>query len=103
VREVRWSIDALDDLDRIIAYIAQENPQAARAVIEKIETAGNRLGGLATGRPGRMAGVYEKVVTGLAYILAYAIEPRPDGSERIVVLRVIHGARNWLEDEWPEE
>jgi toxin ParE1/3/4 len=102
VREVRWSSDALDDLNGIIAYIAEDNPQAARAVIDKIETAANRLGEIATGHPSRMAGVYEKVVAGLAYIIAYAIEPRPDGSERIVILRVVHGARHWTKDEWPE-
>jgi toxin ParE1/3/4 len=103
VREVRWSSDALDDLNGIIAYIARENPQAARAVIDRIETAGVRLGEMATGHPGRMGGIYEKRVAGLAYIIAYAIEPRPDGSERIVILRVIHGARDWTSEDWPKE
>ena len=103
MREVRWSSDALDDLNGIIAYIARENPQAALAVIDKIETAGERLGEMATGHPGRMGGVYEKLVAGLAYTIAYAIEPLPFGTERIVILRVIHGARNRTSEEWPKE
>ena len=57
---------------------------------------------MATGRPGRVTGTYEKPVAGLPHIIAYAIEPRPDGSERVVVLRVIHGARNWEEEDWPK-
>ena len=103
MREVFWSKDALDDLNAIIQYIAAENPRAALTVIDKIEDAGNTLSTMATGRKGRVSGTYEKVVSGLSYIMAYAIEPRPDGSERIVILRVIHGARDWRSEVWPKE
>ena len=101
MREVFWSKDALDDLSSVIAYIAAESPRAALDVIDKIESAGTALGNMATGRKGRVSGTYEKVVTGLSYIMAYAIEPRPDGSERVVILRIIHGARDWKDEEWP--
>ena len=97
MRTVFWSSDALGDLNSVIAYIATENPPAALNVIDKIETAGNALGEIATGRKGRVSGTYEKVVAGLPYIMAYAIEQRRDGRERIVILRVIHGARDWKE------
>ena len=102
MRAVFWSSDALGDLNSVIAYIATENPQAALDVIDKIETAGNALGGIATGRKGRVPSTYEKVVAGLPYIMAYAIEPRRDGTERVVILRVIHGARDWKEKSWPK-
>ena len=102
MREVAWSSDALGDLNAVIAYIATESPRAAFDVIDKIESAGNALGTMATGRKGRVSGTYEKVIAGLPYIMAYAIEPRPDGSERIVILRVIHGARDWKEGDWPK-
>ena len=102
MREVFWSKDALDDLSSVIAYIAAESPRAALDVIDKIESAGIALGNMATGRKGRVSGTYEKPVAGLAYIMAYAIEPRLDGTERIVILRVIHGARNWRDESWPK-
>jgi plasmid stabilization system protein ParE len=49
-----------------------------------------------------VAGTYEKPVGGLPYIIAYALEATPTGDERIVILRVIHGARNWRQGEWPK-
>ncbi len=49
----------------------------------------------ATGRPGRVAGTYEKVLAPLPYILVFALWPRPGGMEEIVILYVIHGARDW--------
>ena len=101
MREFFWSKDALDDLNAVIQYISAENPRAALDVIDKIETAGNALGIMATGRKGRVSDTYEKVVKGLSYIMAYAIEPRPDGSERVVILRVIHGARDWKDEDYP--
>ena len=102
MRVVFWSADALDDLKSVIAYIATEKPQAALDVIDKIETAGNALGEMATGRKGRVSGTYEKVVAALPYIMVYAIEQKRDGSERVVILRVIHGARDWKERDWPK-
>ena len=103
MREVFWSADALDDLNTVIAYIATENPRAALNVIDKIETTGNALGNMATGRKGRVSGTYEKMVAGLPYVMAYAIEVKRDGRERIVILRVIHGARDWKEEDWAKE
>ncbi len=39
--EIRWSIDALDDLESIISYIEQDSPQKAsdlvKGIFEKIE------------------------------------------------------------------
>ena len=100
--DVAWSESALDDLDSAIAYIAADNPAAARRALQQIDAAGEGLGRVATGRPGRVAGTYEKSVRGLPYIIAYAIQPMPGGRERIVILRVIHGARNWRAGEWPK-
>jgi plasmid stabilization system protein ParE len=49
-----------------------------------------------------VAGTYEKPVKELPYIIAYALQPMPDGGERIIIVRVIHGARDWPEGEWPK-
>jgi plasmid stabilization system protein ParE len=103
VSEVVWAKDALDDLDSAIAYIASDSPAAALRVLDRIEAAAEKLGKVASGRRGRVAGTYEKSVRGLPYIVAYAIQPLPGGRERIVILRVIHGARDWPDEHWPDE
>jgi len=102
VREVLWSERALDDMDALAAYIASDNPVAASQVLDRIEATAVRLGHAPIGRRGRVAGTYEKPVRGLPYIIAYALEAMPAGDERVVILRVIHGARNWPQSDWPK-
>ena len=92
-RPVRWSSAALDDIKAQIAYIAHDNPAAARRVAERIRATGDNLAEFAIGHPGRVAGTYEKAVGGLPYIIAYAID-RSVNAETIVVLHVIHTARD---------
>ncbi|MBB5224547.1 plasmid stabilization system protein ParE [Amaricoccus macauensis] len=98
-RAVEWSRDALDDLKAQIAYIAAENPAAAQRVADRLRAAGDALGEMPTGRPGRVAGTYEKSVTGLRTIIAYALTRRGD-RETVSILRVIHTARDWRDEEW---
>lgn len=100
-RPVRWSEDALRDLTEQISYIRNHNPSAALRVAEAVDASAGRLGEFATGRPGRVAGTYEKSVSGMPYIIAYTIA-MIEGAENVFVLRVIHSSRNWLEDQWPE-
>jgi len=102
VSDVFWSELTLDDTDALVAYIAADNPVAAAEVLDQIETAAENLGHAPIGRRGRVAGTYERPVVGLPYIIAYALEPLPTGGERVVILRVIHGARNWPKGEWPK-
>ena len=101
-RAVVWSVAALDDLDAAVAYIGADNPTAAERVAASIRLTGNRLGEMATGKPGRNAGVYEKLVPGVPYVLAYALHAYPELREAVVILRVIHGARDWPQGRWPE-
>jgi toxin ParE1/3/4 len=102
VRDIVWSDSSLDDLDSLAAYIAADNRSAAVRVLDRIEQTVDNLAHAPTGRTGRVAGTYEKPVRGLPYIIAYALQRRPRGGERVVVLRVIHGARDWPEGEWPK-
>lgn len=99
--KVVWSAAALDDFDRSIAFIAAKNPDAAARVADRIDRAARTLARLPTGRHGRVAGTYEKLVTGLPYVLAYALAPSPGGDDTVVILRVIHGARDWSPGRWP--
>lgn len=101
MRTVVWSEAALDDMDDLTAYIAADNPVAALRVLDRIEDAAKRLGEMSIGRRGRVAGTYEKPVRRLPYIIAYAIRVPPTGREQVVILRVIHGARNWPDQAWP--
>lgn len=98
-RRVQWSNDALDDLMEQIAHIAAENPGAAERVARRIREVGTELGTYATGHPGRVSGTYEKSVRGLPYVIAYAVT---DEDRAVSILRVIHAARDWRGEEWPE-
>jgi toxin ParE1/3/4 len=98
-RRIEWAQSALADMLNQIEYIASENPDAATRVAAAIRKAGDDLGSFATGHPGRVAGTYEKSVRGTPYIIAYVLT----GHDRAVsILRVIHGARDWQDDVWPE-
>ena len=101
-RPVLWAESAITDLDKTIAYLAARNPAAARKVLGEIRQTGAALGLAATGRRGRVTGTYEKPVTRRPYIIAYALLPLPAGGEAVVVLHVIHTARDWPQDQWPE-
>ena len=101
-RRVVWSRDALDELKDVTVYIARDNPPAARQVAAAIRIAGQKLGEVATGRPGRVSGTYEKPVPRLPHLIAYNVERQAGGDETIIILRVIHGARDWPDEMWPE-
>lgn len=81
------------DLDELIVHIGKENPRAAvevaRRILERIELLGEQP---EMGRKGRRSGTRELVVEGTRHIVAYRVEVA-DG--RIVVLRILHGARRW--------
>jgi plasmid stabilization system protein ParE len=78
-----------------------DNPNASRRLADKLREAADALGDIAIGRPGRVTGTYEKSVPRLPYIIVYAIESRIEG-EMIVILRVIHTARDWPQGGWPQ-
>ena len=99
-RGVEWSRDVLDGLRAQIAFIAAENPAAAQRVADRLRATDDALGKIPTGRPGRVAGTYEKSVTGLRYIIAYALTRFGD-REIVSILRVIYTARDWPDEEWP--
>ena len=99
-RPVSWSRDALDDLKEQVAYIAAENPRAARRVADALHTAAQALSEMPAGRPGRVTGTYEKSVTRLPYIIAYALT-QESGRETVSIVRVVHTARDWPDEGWP--
>ena len=94
---LEWSVFARADRKAIFDYIEEDNPRAAITVDERIRI---RVVGLAQfpemGRPGRIEGTRELVISGTPYIAAYRIE-----GDTVRVLRVLHGAQQWP-DQMPE-
>lgn len=99
MRRVVWSNDARDELLGVLRYIAENDIAAAERIFRAIDKTGNDLADFATGRPGRVSGTYEKSITRLPYIIAYALS---DDDAVVTILRVIHTSRNWRAEEWPE-
>jgi plasmid stabilization system protein ParE len=85
----------------VLAYLARQGSGPLERVRGDIERAVDGLAIRATGRPGRIAGTYEKSVTGQPYIIAYGFARRDDGGEDLVILRVVHTARDWPPGRWP--
>lgn len=88
---LKWHRRARQDLVRVRAYISRENPKAAAKVAKRILEAVARLpDNPAIGRPGRIIGTRELILTGAPYLLPYTV-----AGEEIVILRVLHGAQQW--------
>ena len=100
-RRVRWSRNALDDLKSVLDFLDFENPTAARRVSRALEQTAEALANFSTGRPGRWPDIYEKSVSNLPYVIAYELRPQGD-EELVVIVRIIHTARNWPKGAWPQ-
>ena len=86
-----WSQHATDDRLAIFMWIAQDDPQAAANVDDRIEEAARRLIDFPnSGRPGRIEGTRELVIARTPYVAPYQLV-----GDTVRILRVIHGARMW--------
>ena len=95
--QVKWLKRALQNLDDEAKYIAQDDPEAARQVAQRIVDAINLLpDNPALGHPGRIHGTRELVVPNTRYIVPYRVRPRLN---RIEILRVFHTSRR-LPQRW---
>lgn len=94
MRRVRWSIEAIEQVDAVFAYVAADSKRNAEGLLERIDESARLLGEFATGRPSYAPGVYEKPVRDSPYILVCQLDVTPLG-EAVTILRVVHGARNW--------
>ena len=89
-----WSPEALQDLADIRAFISQDNPDAAKAVVARIvRLVGAQLpDNPESGRPGRVLGTRELVIANSPFVVPYRVR-----GEYIDVLRVYHASRMWPE------
>ena len=93
--QVVWLKSALNNLDEIAEYISQESSQAAQQVVDLIVEQVNQLTAQpALGRPGRVVGTRELVVSNSHYLVPYRIK-----NNQVEILRVFHTSRrppkNW--------
>lgn len=89
--KIVWTESARQNLREIFEYIAEENPNAARALLAEIrKRAGSLEDNPELGRLGRVDGSRELVLTGTQYILPYRVK-----EQRIQILAVFHAARKW--------
>ena len=90
---LRWLRRALRNLDEEAEYIARDDPHAAARTVERIASSVEKLATYpASGRPGRVPGTRELVVTGTPYIVPYRVR-----GDTVEILREFHGARKWPE------
>ena len=89
--QVRWLRTALANLSAEAEYIARDNPAAALRVVRAVIDAIDRLKQHpAMGRPGRITGTRELVVSDTPYIVPYRVR-----GKEVEILRVFHAARRW--------
>lgn len=86
-----WALTAIEDREGIFRHIDADSPRAAVHVDEQIVLATRRLLDFPeSGRPGRVAGTRELVVSRTPFIAVYTV-----AVDKIRILRVLHGAQIW--------
>ena len=90
--EVRWSLPAAEDLERICEWIARDNPEAARRVASTIYDGCGSLQQFPNlGRASRrLAGRRELTFPPLPYIVVYQVTPKT-----VEISRIFHAAQDW--------
>jgi toxin ParE1/3/4 len=88
---IRWTRPALADLEAIGDFIARDNPAAARRIVVGLVASVDALRDHPNlGRPGRLIGTRELVVSGTPYVVPYRVL-----GDDVQILAVFHGARRW--------
>jgi toxin ParE1/3/4 len=88
---IRWTRPALADLEAIGDFVARDNPAAARRIVVGLVASVDALRDYPNlGRPGRLTGTREFVVSGTPYVIPYRVL-----GDDVQILAVFHGARRW--------
>ena len=90
--KIAWSPEAVEDLVSLRAYIAEDNPAAARRTVQHLVESIEQLlpDNPQIGRAGRVPGTRELVIPRSPYIVPYRLQ-----RTTIQILRVYHAARRW--------
>ena len=88
---VVWTKSSVSDLVHIREYIEIENPTASSKIANLIlETVEQLIEFPNLGRPGRVRGTRELVISNTPYLIPYRIQ-----NEEIQLLRVLHGRQDY--------
>jgi plasmid stabilization system protein ParE len=90
---IDWTERAVNDLESLLEYIAQDDLPTAQRVGGDILEVVSRLERFpGSGKPGRVKGTRELLLVprGLPYVVVYEA-----GVQSVCILRVLHSAREW--------
>ena len=89
--QLRWTEDAVNDLEHIADYLLEHVPERAPELIRRVYDAPATLLMFPNrGRPGKKEGTRELVLAPLPYIVVYVVR-----GDVIFVVRVLHSAQQW--------
>lgn len=89
--KVRWTRPALIDFVEAQAYVAKDNPQAARVIAQRLWDATRALADHPQiGRAGHASGTREWVVAHTPFLIVYRLR-----DETVEILRLWHARRDW--------
>ena len=92
---VKWLRKALLNLDEEASFVAADDAVAARLVVERVlEAVGQLTEHPGLGRPGRVPGTRELVLSKTRYLVPYRVH-----GDTVEVLRVFHTSRR-LPERW---
>jgi len=84
-----WSATAADQLEELDWYLLERNPDAADDAIYKIHAVIGTLSEFPEiGRPGRVLGTRELVISGSPYLTIYEVKRR-----NVHLIALLHGAQ----------
>jgi toxin ParE1/3/4 len=90
---LRWSPDAVADLESIVEYIRLDNPAVAQRIGQTIYDRLSVLGKFPrAGRIGRVEGTREFPLPPLPFIGVYRVIAN---AEVVEIVNIIHGAQRW--------
>ena len=89
--KIRWTPVAADDLKSVHEYLSERAPTRADAIVDRILAGIDVLEHYPNlGRPGRLDGTRELVITGTPFIVFYRLR-----KNQVEILGVLHAARKW--------
>ncbi|MET0195166.1 MAG: type II toxin-antitoxin system RelE/ParE family toxin [Hyphomicrobiaceae bacterium] len=88
---LRWTLEASEDLEDVLSYIASRNPIAAASVAEQIERSVTSLAEFPrAGRRNPASGALEWAVPGLPLLIIYTIPT----ADLVEVIALFHTSRD---------
>jgi toxin ParE1/3/4 len=88
---LEWTQPAFEDIQEAGRYIALDDPQAAKRIAERVREAVEYLVDQPNiGRPGRVQGTRELVISGTPFIAVYWVR-----GDVVQILRLLHHAKQW--------